>query len=598
VTPRRSVVGKAVTIAVSLGAAAALALAPALGAAGESASNSGPPRGGAASALSAAGTPLSLAILFPLTVRPTTAGLIDSATLAADTAPLGVLSRQLDAVYDTPAVIGIDPMIIASIQVLGTSAPASALAWLERLRSASNETFALAYADADPVSLAQGNALDLVNPLGFDFAIDPSHFGPAVTDSPTPGPAPSATVPATRSSSPSPSRSPSPTPTPSIATGPRPLPTSPADVLAWAYTLSNIAWPAENTVASSDLAPLAAAGYQDVVLSSSNVSATDSGSVDLDKMRGIVSDLGISSLARQAAYATAPTAEQDALGRLNSALAGMEAISPGRTVVATLDRHWPLTALNLDALFADLNSQASVVQPGLSAVLAGAHPDAKVVDAPGDASRQTAVSSILSANTAETLFASAAVNPAVLLEPRRLQLLSLLSVAWVGGTGEWSSAVSAFVTSSVTMRAAVQIVSGSNLFVGAGHTNIPVTVSNALTVPVTVYVTVSSPSSVLQVQKRSVELTVEPGSSNKAAIPVQALTNGTVTTTVTISSGTGLLLGTPDYVQVDLQPGWENVGTAVIVALLVLVFGGGIARNIVKRRAQREPAASGEALRD
>ena len=579
-TPRRPVARTGIAVAVSFAATVTIALAPVLGAVAASESGSATTGGAAHARATAAGAPLSLAVLVPLTVRPTSTGLIDSATLAADTAPLGVLSRQLDAVYDTPAVIGIDPMIIASIQVLGSSAPASATAWLERLRSASNETFALAYADADLASLAQANALELANPLGFDFAIDPGHFGPASTPSPTPTPTASASDAST------------PTPNPTAAAGPRPLPASAADVLAWSYTLSNIAWPAEDTVATSDLAPLSAAGYQDVVLSSSNVSGSTSGSVDLDKMRGIVSDSGVSSLVRQAASATSPAVEQEAVGRLNSALAGMEAVSPGRTVVATLDRQWSLTGTNLDALFADLAAQSSVLQVGLSAVLAGAHPDAKVVDEAEDSSRNNAVRSLLNANAAETAFASAAVNPTLVLEPRQLQLLSVLGVTWVHGSGDWGSAVSTFLTASSTLRAAVHIVTGSNLFVGAGRTNIPVTVSNALTVPVTVYVTVSSPSSILQVQRQGIALTVEPGSSNKAAIPVQALTNGTVTTTVTISSKTGFLLGSADSVEVDLQPGWESVGTTVIVVLLVLVFGGGIARNILKRR-RKQPETAG-----
>ena len=122
VTPRRRTRSRAAAAALSLAAAVALALVPALGAA--AAQGVSPVSRAAESP--AAGTPVSLAVLVPLTVRPTASGLIDAATLAGYTAPLGVLTRQLDAVYDTPAVIGLDPMIIASIRVLGTSAPQSA----------------------------------------------------------------------------------------------------------------------------------------------------------------------------------------------------------------------------------------------------------------------------------------------------------------------------------------------------------------------------------------------------------------------------------------------------------------------------------------
>ncbi len=528
------------------------------------------------------GSPVSLAVLVPLTVRPTASGLIDSPTLAADTAPLGILSRQLDAIIDTPAVIGIDPMIIASIRVLGNAAPPSALAWLTRLEGASNEVFALAYADADPASLAHVNALPLAQPLGFDFALDPGHFGKSVTASPTPTASGTATA--------SPSGAPSPSPTPDNSTSP-PLPTTAAEVLDWTYTLTNIAWPADDTVLTTDLDPLRSAGYQSVVLSSPNVSSSTSGAVDLGKLTGVIADSGISSLVREATSAAGGTAVQDALGRLNSGLTGMEAVSPGRTVVATLDRQWQIGSLNFAALFADLANQTSVTMVGLSGVLAGTHPDAKIVDETNDQTRLAQLHSIVDAVGREAAFATAAVTPNLVLEPRRLQLLSLLSVSWLRGTDDWSPKVSAFLTASTTLTSSVSIVRGSDLFVGAGRTNIPVTVSNALTVPVTVYVSVASTSSVLQVQRQNVALTIEPGSSNKAAIPVQALSNGKVVTTVTINSAQGVPLGAPNYVNVDLQPGWESVGTTVIVILLVLVFGGGIARNIYKRRAARREAA-------
>jgi hypothetical protein len=560
---------------VSLAAAIALAVAPALGAA------AAPGIGSRSAVGAAAGTPVSLAILVPLTVRPTATGLIDATTLAGYTAPLGVLTRQLDAVYDTPAIIGLDPMIIASIRVLGNAAPPTAIEWLNRLHGASNEIFALAYADADVASLARVDALRLQAPLGFDFAIDPSHFGASVTASPTP------------SGSATPGSSPSPSPTPGTSTTP-PLPTSAEEVLDWTYTLENIAWPADDTVLPSDLDPLKDAGYQDVVVNSTNLSAATSGAVDLGSLHGIVADTGISSLVREAVYATGDLSQQDALGRLNSALTGMEALSPGRTVVATLDRHWPLGSLNMDALFADLAAQTSSNTVGLTSVLAGAHPDAQVVQVTDDAIRTAQLHSIVDAQARETQFATAATTPDLLLEPRRLTLLSLLAVTWLRGTDDWSTEVDTYLGDSATMLDSVKIVGGSDLFVGAGQTNIPVTVSNALTVPVTVYVNVASTSSVLQVQKHNVPLIVEPGSSNKAAIPVQALSNGKVITTVTISSVSRVALGSPDYVNVDLQPGWESVGTTVIVILLVLVFGGGIARNIYKRRAAKRAPTDAE----
>lgn len=529
-----------------------------------------PASDGEPSAATASPTPVSLAVLVPLTVRPTATGLIDAATLAGYTAPLGVLTRQLDAVIGTPAVIGLDPMIIASIRVLGSSAPPSATSWLERLRTSGNEVFSLAYADADVAALARADALQLRDPVGFGFAMDPRNFGPAASASPTPSPSATSTEP------------------PAANPGtPPPLPTDAAQVLAWSYTLTSIAWPADDTVVAANLADLAHAGYQSVVLSSSNVSSTSSGYVDLTGIHGIVADAGITSLVRAAVYSSDPAGPQDALDRVNTALGGMAAVSPGRTVVATLDRRWPLGALNLHALFDDLAKQASVVPVGLTTVVAGTHPDATVVDEPGDAARANRVASAVQAIATESQFATVATDPTAVTAPRRLALLALLAVSWLRGTDDWATQVTTFLADSQTLIGSVQIVAGSDLVVGSGATNIPVTVSNALDVPVTVYVNVDSPSSVLQVRAQNVPLTVEPGSSNKAAIPVAALTNGQVDTTITLSSTSGVGIGRPDYVSVDLHPGWESVGTAIVIALLVIVFGGGITRNILKRRAAR-----------
>lgn len=545
--------------------ALALAAGPALGASAVD----GPASGALPSAATASPNPVSLAVLVPLTVRPTATGLIDATTLAGYTAPLGVLTRQLDAVIGTPAVIGIDPMIIASIRVLGSSAPASATSWLERLRTSGNEVFSLAYADADLAALARADALPLRDPVGFHFAIDPRNFGPALTASPTP------------------SASASSTDQPGTGTGKAPLPTTAAEVLAWSYTLTSIAWPADDTVVAGDLPDLAAAGYRNVVLSSSNVSATASGYVDLPGIHGIVADAGITSLVRNVVYSSDPTGPQDALDRVNSALRGMAAVSPGRTVVATLDRRWPLGALNLHALFNDLAAQTSVTSVGLTTVVAGAHPAATIVDEPGDPARAAQVATAVRAIANESAFATVATDPTAVTAPRRLALLALLAVSWLRGTDDWASQLTAFLADSQTLIGSVQIVAGSDLVVGSGSSNIPVTVSNALSVPITVYVNVDSPSSVLQVRAQNVPLTVEPGSSNKAAIPVAALTNGQVDTTITLTSATGVSIGAPDYVSVDLHPGWESVGTAIVITLLVLIFGGGIARNILKRRAGR-----------
>ncbi|HOW00112.1 MAG TPA: hypothetical protein PLY19_01435, partial [Rhodoglobus sp.] len=91
---------------------------------------------------------VALTVVVPLAVPESDAGFIPADALDQYTRPTGLLTRELDAIIDRPVVIAIDPRIIASIRILGSSAPASAIEWLSRLESASNETFALTYADS------------------------------------------------------------------------------------------------------------------------------------------------------------------------------------------------------------------------------------------------------------------------------------------------------------------------------------------------------------------------------------------------------------------------------------------------------------------
>src|SRR5882757_9402243 len=177
-----------------------------------------------------AGAPVSVAIVVPFTVPVEPTGLISSDSLATYTGPDGLLTRELDAVAGTSAAIGLDPMIPASIRVLGTAAPLAAKEWLARLSAVSNEVFLLGYADADPAAVLTSGPADVLTPLGFGFAVDPANFGPAVTPSPT----------ATDGTAPSDS----PTTTPGA---PPPLPAT-DDVLAWSSDLPSIAWPADGSV--------------------------------------------------------------------------------------------------------------------------------------------------------------------------------------------------------------------------------------------------------------------------------------------------------------------------------------------------------------
>ena len=170
----------------------------------------------------AANSIADIAIVVPITVPERETGLISAASLANLTSPFGLLNRELDQVIDKPVVLGIDPAVIASIRVLGKAAPASAIAWLERLNSASNETFALAYADADITAQLHAGRTTVLAPESLNFAIDPAQLDEATLTLEGSPPLPDATQ------------------------------TSPPDyterMLAFDYTLPDVAWPTADSV--------------------------------------------------------------------------------------------------------------------------------------------------------------------------------------------------------------------------------------------------------------------------------------------------------------------------------------------------------------
>jgi len=533
--------------------------------------------------------PVSLGVVVPITV-PTSAqgvGLIDPDTLATDTAPTGVLTRQLNAVTGTAAVLAIDPMILASIRVLGSAAPPSATAWLVSLTALPNEKFPLAYADADPGVLARvAGGTDLLADIDLQFDVQSTNFGPARSASPTPTAGGQG----------------APTPTPSATGGPIPLPTN-EDLLAapGTWVATDIAWPANGTMAQSAVAPLATAGYHSLLVGSGNVSAVTSARVNLEGIGGLVSDDGLSGIARDAVTAAGDAALQEALQRFDAALTGMQAVAPGRSVIATLPRGWSVNAPHVRELLQNADAQPSAQTVGLSALLDGPAADARIVDGalPDDGAALTA--GVVSTVGTESAFATIAGDQAAeITSPRHLELLSTMSVAWIGSPS-WPDRLRTYLASSTALLAKVKIVHGSSVLVTASSTTIPVSVSNALSVPISVDVTVTpEQTSVLRVTNPRVTVKVEPNATSRALVPAQALAPGTVYASVALHSTAqpAVGVGGTELLEVDLRPSWEGIGTGIIAVIVVLLFGAGIVRQVLKRRRakrEREAAADGGA---
>ncbi len=524
---------------------------------------------------------VALAVAAPLTV-PTTGeavGLIDAERLESWTGPTGLLTRQLDALAGRRVAIGVDPRIIASIRVLGTSAPPSATDWLERLANVPNEVFPLAYADADLAAQAQLGLPGLLAPISFSDALDPANFA-ATADGATPTPAPG-----------------EPTATPAPTPGGLP---STEELLAWPYTRTDIAWPADDTVRTGDLSVFDAAGLTTAILAPGNVEPLDtpaSASATIDGSTALAADADLTRPLRAAAAATTDTGWRAATGQLLAELA-LDAGAARTTVLATLDRGAGSQSARVAAVLDEIAASGWSSLAGLADAI-GAPPQARtLVDRSETEDRLGAVGRMVDMEAELTEFASVLSDERLLTGPTRREVLSLLDGAWLADAQAWSSVVSDWMATQRQVLGGVSVVPSSPILVVSSETGVPMSVENSLPYPVTVVVSVDPSNGRLVVEDR-MEIMVEAGSRSSVRVPVVAgVGNGDVTLAVSLSSLSGVPIGGTVTIPANVQADWEGLGAGIIATIVVLVFGIGIWRNIRRRRRERDTSENAPAAAD
>ncbi|MCP2030952.1 hypothetical protein L1277_001043 [Okibacterium sp. HSC-33S16] len=529
-----------------------------------------------------AATPLGVAVVMPLTAPATTAGLLTADALAFYTSPTGVLTKQLDGVIDRPVALGIDPMLIASIRALGNQAPASAVGWLDRLSRATNETFPLQYADADPSVQSQAGIPALLSPTSLLYGLNSENFAGDVPedDGTTDGDAP-----------PEGTETPSPTPTPDE----RPLP-SLAELTEWNYTTSGVVWPADNTVMATDLPVFAASGATSTIVSSSNVVSSESytpgAAATIGDAAVIVSDSAASLALRNAATAISTDAQQDALADLAAQLmvVGSERGAPQRNLVLTLDRGWPPTSARLSEALSALATLPGVVTTSLNLASTSAPSAVTVTDMAQDAAR-TSAATRLSAREAEIAsFATVLDDPTLLTGRERAEVLALLSISWRDNLTEWTDAVTAHDEQTTATLASVSITATTQINMVSNQTSLPFSVRNDFNLPVTVVLQASTSSLKLSVDS-AVTQTIPANSRETVRVPVQArLGNGDVSVRVQLYSPQNALVGGSVHVPVSVRADWEGIGATLIGVLIGGLFLGGLIRTIRKRRPKADPS--------
>ncbi|MCU1414792.1 MAG: hypothetical protein JWN80_2132 [Microbacteriaceae bacterium] len=534
-------------------------------------------------------TPVALALAMPLTVPTPTTGLIPAATLATYTAANGILTRQLDEAIDRHIAIGLDPMIITSIRILGTTVPPTAQAWLDRLSAATNEVFPLTYADSDVSAMSQAGLATVLAPTS--LSIDPRLF-------------PGYTIPPTAS----PTTTPIPNPTATAAPAVPTLET----IAQWTYTpaLAGLVWPANNTVTEPDLDWFKAKGYTTTILGSGNVNYPDleytpGSRATVDKQSAVVSDSDISREFQAAASATTDANWQLAIANFSSTLAVVanQRSAAARTLLATLDRAAPDSDLRLAQT---MQAMAAMPWTGFSRL-------ADVVDAPPvvtatlasqteSGTRLAEIKAMLSSESSVASFSSILTDPTVLTGERRLSLLAAMANTWNSQGSTWPPVIDKYTAASAKTLKSVNIAQTGTQALLSDTVNLGVAVTNDLAWPVNVLVGVRSPTGVIEVEKSHVPLTVEANSQAKASVPVKALANGNnIVLHASLTSATGVRIGSSTSLTVNVQAGWESAITGIFAGIVIAVFGVGIYRNIAKRRKRKTqdpdaaPATEGDA---
>lgn len=511
---------------------------------------------------------VGLALAYPLTTPPVESGLIPAERLEAWTAPTGALTRQLEAVDGASVAVGLDPRIPASIRVLGSSAPASAVEWLEELERMPNEVFPLSYADADLAAQSQAGVATPLEPLGFGDVIDPADFAEDEGEG-------------------------------GATAGPGEVPTT-ESLLDWEFTRTDIAWPADDTVASGDLDMFATGGLTTAILSPGNVEPVDetvSAAATIEGRAAVVADRRVTPALLTAADAASDTEWRAATSRAVAELA-LAADDGPVTLLGTFARSGGDGAERVAATLAAL-SETPWSQPATLVAAVGAPPVARsLASLPEPQQRLDNVGRMLTAEQAVDDFSDVLADPEVLTAPTRRDLLALLSTGWIAQPEQWTAAVGRWLVDRRAITDAVSIVPSSTVLVVASETGIPITILNALPYPVDVIVSVA-PSNGRLIVEDSVEVTVEAETRSTVSVPVAAgVGSGEVSLEVSLASQDGTPVGDPVTVPANVQADWEGVGAAVLAAIAVVVFAIGVLRSVRRRRRTRVSGGSEPASTD
>jgi hypothetical protein len=508
-------------------------------------------------------TPIALVV--PITAAPLTRGVLTGNELAELTAVDGALSAQLDAVDGTAATLAIDPAIPAAIRVLGSAAPPTAVAWLQRLLALPNDRFALQFGDADIAAQLQA---------GLSAPLEPTSLQSYMSEADFTG------------SSPAVSAASSAEPTPTTSPGQPTYPTLTA-LLDVGATTSNVFWPA--TGSAGPVASLGARGTVEeptrVLMASTSIAG--GARVAPAAVAGVstpVYDAEVSRVLAAAAGQNDATRRSASLAAAQAYLAVARGAAGDQPVLAVLDRGTDRSRVSLRATLGLLSSAPGFATSTLAEISSRPASEISLTAPSVDSTRASEVGELLSDEQSVDRFATILDQPDLLTGRERAEMLQVISVSWTGDAAR--RAVADHRAGTQTTLDSVGILSSDFRLVSSSAPLRP-WVRNDLPWPVTVVLDVSPNDARLRVQDRTT-VQAQAAANTRVEVPVEArIANGEVSVDLQLYSPTDQPVGAPQRVDVEVRAEWESIGLIVIVGLVVGFLGIGVVRTIARRRRAR-----------
>ena len=387
-----------------------------------------------------------------------------------------------------------------------------------------------------------------------------------------------------------------------------PVPSSPTLSGGSATWRTDLSWPAEDVPDARTLSAVAAAGASTVVAApgslppSATLSYTPSSRASVPTSSGqitaLVPDGPLSAQLTSAQTGTAVSARQRMLAEL--AIVSRERPAEGRHLLLTAPRDW---APDPSVARAQLESLGSTPWTRLRPVstLIGAEDSDVARTAPAESAEpegaitRDQLSTIDSAVADLRTFAQVVPDQASLVAPVEEAARAVTSVSWRTDPAGRSTAVAGMVAEVDRIKASVSVVTAKNFNIISTGSQIPVQVVNDLDQPVTLRVSLD-PDDPRLVAETTDPVTIGPGQEVREQVPVRAVGSGDVRVTAQVLALDGTVLGSAEPFEVRVRADWENMGTAVVAGLLVLLLGGGIWRTVHRGRSDRRVSADAVGL--